>query len=158
VPGISTIYRQGSSWGRAGDRRRRQRSSPTPAALSVTLFRSPLALVLAGSGRGQESLAVSNLPSIALTPAHLTGWTGSLTRTPARALLCGVVLMPRAPLHANVDRRQRDCRPGLEPEGNARANFARMAVASKLALRKSLRERVEWASYDLHVRSRKAPP
>ena len=43
----------------------------------------PLALVLAGSGRGQESLAVSNLPSIALTPAHLTGWTGSLTRTPA---------------------------------------------------------------------------
>jgi hypothetical protein len=36
-------------------------------------FSGPLAWVLAGSGRGQESLAVSNLSSIALTPAHLTG-------------------------------------------------------------------------------------
>ena len=69
--------------------------------------------------------------------------------------MCGVVLMPRAPLHANVDQRQRDCRPGLEPEGNARANFARMVVASRQALRETLRERVERGSRGPHVRSRK---
>lgn len=40
-------------------------------------------IVLAPGGRGRESLAVSNLPSIALAQAHLTGWTVSLTRTPA---------------------------------------------------------------------------
>lgn len=71
----------------------------------------PLALVLAGSGRGQESLTVSNPPSIALRSAHLTGWAGSLTRTAAWGMLCGVVLMPRAPRHANVDQWQPDCRP-----------------------------------------------
>ena len=37
---IARTCRQGSSWGKVGDRRRRQRSSPTLAALSVTSFHS----------------------------------------------------------------------------------------------------------------------
>ena len=39
-------------------------------------------------------------------------------------MCCGVVLMPRAPLRANVDRRHRNCRPpGLALEGYAQSEL-----------------------------------
>jgi hypothetical protein len=71
----------------------------------------PLALVLAGSGRGQESLAVSNLPSIALTPVHLTAWTGSLTRTPA----WGHVVRRCPDASRSTARERRSAATGLSP-------------------------------------------
>ena len=75
----------------------------------------PLALVLAGSGRGQESLAVSNLPSIALTPVHLTAWTGSLTRTPA----WGHVVRRCPDASRSTARERRSAATGLSPRFGA---------------------------------------
>ena len=54
---------------------------------------------------------VSNLPSIALTSAHLTGWTGSLTRTPA----WGHVVRRCPDASCSTARERRSAATGLSP-------------------------------------------
>src|SRR5216683_7970745 len=84
-----------------------------------------LALVLAGSGRGQESLVGFNLPSIVPTPAHPTGWAGSLARTPA----WGHVVRRCPDASCSTARERRSAATGLSPpvwsrKVMPRANFA----------------------------------
>jgi hypothetical protein len=117
----------------------------------------PLALVLAGSGRDQESLAVSNLPSIALTPAHLTGWTGSLTRTAA----WGHVVRRCPDASCSTARERRSAATGLSPlvwsrKVMPRANFAH-GHRQQISVTEDAAGASRAGSRGPHVRSRKTP-